>query len=232
MDLPLEMIVHIIKFVSFDDARKCMLISKDFFDVVINKTWKINLYYIHRTQEYKLLLQFKHKIKQLRIGSNFNMNYNLCDVNYDELYLCQKNFINVCDLEEIDSKISSKCKKISFFKCQNYSNHLISSFCKLLECNSISIDGIIKPYDHEPSILMLERLRNLPKLSKISLKYWYLNNDYLHLLTGYDYVVLNKVNIYGNINILDNNTIVNIKKSYHYGETCVMVLMGTKQRLP
>ena len=210
--LPLELIVHIFNFLPFKGMIKNILVSKNWYNTITQIHWKMPNFLIVQKQDYEILFKFKPKIKKLII-STVIPKLNLTEIKYEHLYFINMDFNEFSSIEKIDSKISTKCRKITFHYNKKFTECFISSFGNLQNCETM--------YLHDSSILcnrynrdILSLLKMLPRLRKISLTFWYLNNDYLASLSDHEIIILTCVYINGDLELIHNYSELRIKSCF------------------
>lgn len=229
MNLPIEILVHILKIMPFTDMVETILVSKKFLDVISDTTWHIKIYYMKRLRDYKIATSLKLVINELRIYPKFKCSdINLTNLNYKKLFFDCVDFSNVNNFRDIDSEISQKCKKLKISKFKNYSDSLMGSFDVFQECTNIWIQGMLDINDvyrrrmnksprgiiiSKKFYLFMKRIKTLPKLCNVYLDGWVLYDYHLNLLNGYENVTLNKMWIIGDLRMLDHNSHVCITNS-------------------
>lgn len=144
--------------------------------------------------DYEFLLKTKCKIKTLIIDTIFVdvETLDISEINYENLHLirnCDNGFIH--DIRTMDSIISDKCKKLTLCVTANFSDIFVNSLTHLKLCTSVKFKSPIDDFyfNIEKFILVL------PKLRKLVLKKIKLNITDLKILSGYEHIVLNRVNM-------------------------------------
>lgn len=199
--LPEELILIILHFLAiynFNDFIMCMLISHKYEKLV-------NVHKIKKGE--KFLYKFKICIEKLRFIQQgktklkYLKHLDFSETKYKKLYFKNVHFPNgLKNLTDLDPNISDKCEKFYFENCKNYSWSLINSLKNLKKCKSIKFSGETIDYYREvflelDNYYILKLMCFLPKLQKISLVHWTLNEKCIKLLSKYEFINLIKCKI-------------------------------------
>lgn len=216
--LPNEILHHILSFIPFKNMVRIIFVSKKFRDITTQSMWTITDYTISLRKDHQILTKFKPRIEKLIVNGLLPINcvYNRCNnqmiqikkldltqINYKKLYLKNINFIGITNLIDLDLDISKKCKKISFHNLFfGFYVDLPNPLKYLTECESIHLSISLETRSF--NTYFLNCTKTLPKLRKITLSHWWLDNRLLQLLSNREIIVLKTCQICGDLNLIQN----------------------------